>query len=389
MKTLKHAKIFIVLLMAAFISGCYTEVAMRDRDTERTERNYSEQKDNGNTQNGDRAYGADDYTTNNDSEYSQPYGGNNDDYYYGNDGYVTNNYYFDSYPFHRKFYSYYYPSINIGIGFGNYYDPFWYSSVWGDPYYYWNWCGSFYGYYPCNSFSYYYSGFYNPYYSNYYGYGGTYWSSNNSPVYRTRSNERTRIRNNDGLRGSSSGERGTLTRTGDGVTLDKEATSRGLERPTRTGVDKTKSVRSKDVLSDREERSRKVRDKIDNTNERGVRKGSSRNDDSIKKDTRDKNVKRDYPRYLDRPKNDDTRTTRNQPNGKRDNNTNETKRKSYEKPKTNDSPRSYSPPKRNDNPPKSYSPPQRSTPPSSTRSSGGNSSGGRSGSNSGGSTNRR
>ena len=153
MKKINYLNIVITIFIASFLGGCYTQVAMRDRDKDR---NYAEQKNNS-------AYRAEDqYEAVSDTNYYL----DNDSTYYDSDedeG-IANNYYFDGFPYHRRYYSYYYPSFSVGIGFGNYYDPFWYPTVWNDPYYYWSWCATPYLYYPYYPYAY--SSWY---YGDYYG----------------------------------------------------------------------------------------------------------------------------------------------------------------------------------------------------------------------------
>ena len=176
MKMLKYSPLLLLLLSGLFLTGCYTSLASRGY---------------GDKYPGNSSYNDDNNNNNNDS-YSSQDTTNFDDQ---GDTNIDNG----PYPYYGRFYSSYYPSVAIGYGVGNYYDPFYW-----DPFFYDGWCAPYY-------FA------YNPFFNYPYweiGFGGGFHHGhgwNNSGYYKTRNGNGFALRNN-GSRGNNSGVRGTLTR---------------------------------------------------------------------------------------------------------------------------------------------------------------------------------
>lgn len=163
---MKRFRFFMLAIFALTVSGCYTQLAIEER---RPDRSYS-------------------YENYGDQEYTE-----SDTIYYDEDensGKVINNYYIV--PGYRRYFWHYYPSTSIVIGTGYYFD-FWFWDTW---YPRWWYCDPWYppvAYYP---FWY--------YHPNYYYYGGYYWDNYYTPkTYKYRNDNISRIRNNEGGRGSS------------------------------------------------------------------------------------------------------------------------------------------------------------------------------------------
>lgn len=358
MKSNYYYFLLIIFTSTVFWAGCYTQLATK-------EINYTK----------DSNYGYYDQEESEDS--SLVYDEYERNYDYDDADIVINKYYFGGYPTYKRYFWGYHPSIYIGIGWNWYYDPFCY-----DPFYYWNWCGS-YWYYP----GYYYS-YYNPYYYYpYHNWGYGYYKDNYQ--YPQRSRDSYGIRNNDGLRNSFV-SRGTLT-SRDSRSLNKEVRNR--ERSKEILLDKNTASRNRDLNIDRNEVKKEDRSKnpiYDNetrnrrNDNRTIRKNpevrskeTRRQSEEIKKGRSEENIS--IP-----PKREDSRrreiNKNNLPNIKKENsgtqprsetrNRNEvrTERRSQETPK------SYSPPQRTYSPPTNNAPPPRSSSPSG--SSGGSSRGG-------------
>jgi uncharacterized membrane protein YgcG len=187
MKILKYSPVLLLLLSGLFLTGCYTSLATRSHGDKYPD-NSGYNDDNSNTNN--RSYSnTNDSYTDQDTSYSDNQGDTNGDPNI-DDG---------PYPYYGRFYSHYYPSVAIGFGVGNYYDPFYW-----DPFFYDGWCAPY--FYAYNPF------FYYPYWGV--GFGGGFhhghgWYNSGFNRFRTRDGVALR---NSGLRGSNYGVRGTLTR---------------------------------------------------------------------------------------------------------------------------------------------------------------------------------
>ena len=351
---MKKLKLYIPALLVSFLlTGCYTQLAMKP-----SANNYpnEQSQDNGDSYS-DAPADSEGYYTDNEPSDSDYY--NNDEYTDTEDG-VVNNYYIGMYPYYHRYYWGYYPSIDFGFNFGySFYDPY----CW-DNFYYGPWCGSY--YYP-PYYSYYY---YNPWY--YYSayaypyYGGHYYSGNwyhGHGLYRERSKDSYRLRNNDGLR-SSYTTRGSLTR-GNNTRLNKPAgvsnrDANKVRTPTRNSISgrsgsdlrKTNSGRS---IKNSTRESTTVRNKGINEKKKSTPRNTIRKNNTI----------RNYDSHYKKPSN---RTYRS------GNRPIERKGEVKKEGKHYNNPRTYSPPKRNYSPPqRSYSPPSRSYSHPESR---GNSSGG-------------
>jgi hypothetical protein len=177
MKMLRYSPLLLLLLSGLFLTGCYTSVASRG---------------SGDRYPGNVSYNDDNY--NNNDSYSTQDTSYNDDQ---GDININNG----PYPYYGRFYSSYYPSVAIGFGVGNYYDPFYW-----DPFFYDGWCAPYY-------FA------YNPFFNYPYwgiGYGGGFHHGHgwyNSGNYKTRNGSGLALRNNTSRGSSSYGVRGTITRS--------------------------------------------------------------------------------------------------------------------------------------------------------------------------------
>jgi hypothetical protein len=177
MKMLRYSPLLLLLLSGLFLSGCYTSLASRG---------------SGDKYPGNGTYKDDNYN-NNDSYSTQDTSYNDDQGDINGDINVDNG----PYPYYGRFYSSYYPSVAIGFGVGNYYDPFYW-----DPFFYDGWCAPYY-------FA------YNPFYTYPHwgiGFGGGFHHEhgwNNAGYYKTRNGNSLALRNN-GLGSSSYRTRGTL-----------------------------------------------------------------------------------------------------------------------------------------------------------------------------------
>src|SRR5574338_954306 len=197
-------KYFYILTLSAgvFFTGCYTQVATRDRSYTPDNRSQTYDDDR-NYQDQDQNYAYDDsseyYGDSYDSTYSDDSSDyDNNNYYSGsNSPYYYDDFYY-SYPHYSRYFWGYYPSISIGFSWGWggwYYDPFYYGNWCG--YYYPSWCYSpYYYYYPYAYFG----------YNYYYGWG---YPSRNYYTHTERTRDLSRIRSLDGMRGG--GGRGILT----------------------------------------------------------------------------------------------------------------------------------------------------------------------------------
>jgi hypothetical protein len=204
MKMLKYSPLLLLLLSGLFLAGCYTNLATRGSGDK-----YPE---NG-------SYNDDNY--NNDSYASQDTSYNDDQ----GDINIDNG----PYPYYGRFYSNYYPSVAIGFGVGNYYDPFYW-----DPFFYDGWCAPY--YFAYNPF------FYYPYWGI--GFGGGFHHGHgwyNSGFNKTRTRDAFTLRNS-GFRNSSYGVRGTLTRGAGIYSRNSDRTrlvNSNSRTTTRTIIDKT------------------------------------------------------------------------------------------------------------------------------------------------------
>ena len=344
---MKNLKLYIPFLLASFLlTGCYTQLAMRDYDYQKDEEKVTTRED--------QYYDSYEDT----SEYYSDEETYNNEEYYEDETDEINNYYYGSYPFHHRYYWGYYPSVSFGIHFGySYYDPYYW-----DSYYYWPWCGSYY-YYPSYYTNYYYPGYYLPVFA--YPYYGGHWSSNHG-VYRERTNTGLRLRNNDGLR-SSYTTRGTLTR-GNDTRISKTSGIRqrddiNVKNPTRTGVsDRTgntgiRKMKNEPPIEKRTKENNTVRNKTNNERKTPPV--------TIKKN----NTNRNYDSNYKKPGNKSS-TNRNK----------QTERKSgVKQEKKYSPPKTYSPPQKTYNPPRNNTPTQRNSNPPQNRSGnrGSNNSGGK------------
>jgi uncharacterized membrane protein YgcG len=349
---MKKIKFYIPALLVSFLlAGCYTQLAMRPSDNDYPN---EQSQDNGDSYYYEAPADTEGYYTDNepsDSNYE------NDEEYTDNEDGVVNNYYIGMYPYYHRYFWGYYPSIDFGFNFGySFYDPY----CW-DNFYYGPWCGSYY-YPPYYSYFYYnpwyyYSAYAYPYYGGHY-YGGNWYHGHG--LYRERSKDSYRLRNNNGLR-SSYTSRGSLTR-GNDTRLNKTAgvsdrDANRVKNPTRNSVSgRSGNDLRKPSINNRTRESNTIRK--GNTSREVIRKkGTNRNDSHYKK-----GVNKSY----------------------RDSKPIERKSRVKGEVRHNNNPRTYSPPQRNYNPPqRSYSPPSRSYshPESrggggSSRSGGGRSSGG-------------
>lgn len=349
----KFAHILSLLIFSGIIfTGCYTQVATRDR----TYPDNGNQQGYGNDQGYTRQYqdsvyddssgyySDNDYdSTGYDSNYSDDSyydRGNNSPYYYDD--------FYNNFPTYRRYFWGYHPSVLIGFGWNNWnYDPF-YCNYWDSWYYPGSWsCLPYYYYYPSPyyfGFNYYYGFGYPSYYHNYF-------------THRDRTRDLTRIRNLDGLRGGRGRNVVIGTNTG--------------------GVGRDISVRNRENtrISTRNENTGK------NTNLRKNETGRTRvntrpGNTRIRKERSFNNSGRVNPNLRSNRENKNFRLYRNPPL-KREYAPRERDRKQgYNIPKRNSSgyynpqrkegsPRNYNPPQHN------YSPPQRSYNPPSSHNSGG------------------
>jgi|GEM_PF-1003232 hypothetical protein len=179
MKRIYFLALALLPILVFSFSGCYTQFEERHRS-------YY----------GDRDYRSDDdyYDSNNNtadnSDSSRSY--SNDD------GTVVNNYYQDTPDFSscRRYFWGYYPSISFGVYSDSFYEPYFW-----DPFFVGGWCGTFYPYY--YNYRYFYP---DDYYFYHFGWNDHYgWNNRHDGlVYRYRDNNGIgRLRNSDGLRGSS------------------------------------------------------------------------------------------------------------------------------------------------------------------------------------------
>ncbi len=205
---MKTIKFFGLAFLALFLSGCYTQLAIEERRTEKYD-SYETQ--------GDEYVGTD--TVYYDEETQ-------------GDDQVINNYYV--LPGYRKYLSHYYPSTTIVVGTGYYFD-YW---LWDTWYPHWWYCDPWYppvAYYP---FWY--------YHPNYYGYG---WYSDNyyePSTYRYRDNNMSRVRGNEGGRGSYTRRDAikAYDRTRPSVTRDRiGVTGEGTGTSERTRIDANETPR--------------------------------------------------------------------------------------------------------------------------------------------------
>lgn len=182
---MKNLNYLILTILLVSLAGCYTQVATNDGRYSKKyhERDYEDSYDRN-----DSAYG-DDYRADDTTYYADNY----------RDGAIINNYYFgDSYrPYYRRYYRGYYPGFSVGISVG-----FW-DNVWYDPWSYAGWYDNYWydPFYP--SYYYNYPYFYPPYYGSYYGGYGHHYGWGNWTTYKYRSNDYSRLRSNDGSRGTS------------------------------------------------------------------------------------------------------------------------------------------------------------------------------------------
>ncbi|HSD62769.1 MAG TPA: hypothetical protein VLB50_03190 [Ignavibacteriaceae bacterium] len=346
-------------------TGCYTQVATRDRDY--TDNNT--QPDYNNDQGYSGQYGDTSYYDDSTEYYGDNYSDSTESYDRGyNSPYYYDNFYYN-YPIYHRYFWGYHPSIVIGFGWNSwYYNPWYY-----DPFYcYWDsW------YYPgswsCLPYYYYYPSPYFYGYNYYYGYGYPYFS-NYYYTNRERTRDITRIRNLDGLRGGSR-DRNSITRNNTGG-IGKERTSRDPMISTRTGntsprVGSNETGRTTD-------RTRIGNERTGNNRSPQIGKRNTRNSGRI-----NPYIKRNQGPSVEK-KNDGRRidryyVPRNQHPDRKGYAPRKDSRSGYYIPPKRNTSREYSPSGRNSSP-KSYSPPQRSysppqksyTPPS------GNNGGGRS-----------
>ncbi len=184
-----------ILLFPFLLSGCYTQLAVRDyKETESRSYKYYDEDAESTYAEGDTVYYDD------ESGYTE-YQTEDAEYYAESGDINVHNYYFDDYRFprYRSYYWGYYPRSTFWVGI-NYYDPFF--DPWYDPLY-WGYGTIWPGYYlipPYYYFgpSYWHSSYYYPGY-----YGGSYYSWSGYK-YRTHNYA---SRNNDGSRGREPGVR--------------------------------------------------------------------------------------------------------------------------------------------------------------------------------------
>ncbi len=374
----------ITAVTALLFTGCYTQLATRDRD-------YSGGR-NQPTYGGDQGnYGQDQGSAYDDSsEYYSDYNdssgyyddstayydnrgyGDNTDYNYGNSPYYYDDFYY-TYPSYRRYFWGYHPSIAVGVSWNWYSDPFCY-----DPFYYNYWYSWYYpGSWSCMPFSYYYP---SPWYVgfNYYG-GGFHSFTHNYYTYRERTQDMRRIRNLDGLRGG--GGRSPIIGSRDGntgrnLTERKRGVSR-LSPPTGRSTDRISSGRVTRETTKEGQRLRRPVERKSSTGKFDQRRTpprvNSRNESGRKENRRiNPYLRRENSSEIQK-RNEGRRT-----NGNVRPRSYSPPRREYNPPKRDNSPKQYTPPQRNNSPrnstpPRSYSPPQRSSSPPS------NSSGSRSG----------
>jgi hypothetical protein len=310
-----YIKFLLLFLSGVFLAGCYTQIAVRDRDSGYYD-SYEDEEE----------YYGDEYSDYSDTTYYEDY-----------DKVEINNYYIGSGPLYRRYYWGYYPTFSIGFGYNYWYDP-WCYDPWG-----WSNCIIGYPYYPYYSPYHYYGYGYYSYYGYYGGYynDGWYWSGNK---YRDRDRDLVSIRNNTGLR-NSYGSRSTLSRTNN-RDLNKPSVTSEVER-NRTRVT---SDRNRSTTVDKTRR-----ETIDRT------RRSGQNDTGR---IREEKKRQEEPRVSPPVKRNETRregVRQNRSTDRREVNKGNTgRRETVQKPRSSSPPqRTYSPPRTNSSPPRS-SPPSRS-----------------------------
>jgi len=364
MKKLRILSGVIVVITAFLLSGCYTQLAMKNNPSGNYGYNSDNGQNNGNYQTpADSAYG---------SQYEGQTGVQQDSTNYYGSG-TTNNYYLNSSPYWNDWY--YNPSFSLGFYWDGYYNPYYWNSFnnWGCYFCYFNPPVLYSSYY----YNPYYSSFYYPYYYGYYG--GYYTRIVN------RSKGTYRLRNNDGLRGE--GGRGSISGSSNGTLASfpsssgRNVTSRSSSRTTtvkRSEPYNTRNnqnivaavpvrVRSAGYTTERNSTSRGTY----RPQYRSNRQSSSSTYQNNKGESRTYNNARSEGRSVTRSSSSSTRRTYSPPQR-----TYSPPHRSYSPPARSYSPpqrRSYSPPARSYSAPRSYSPPARAS-----------SGGGRGSSNSGG-----
>ncbi|MCH8325871.1 MAG: hypothetical protein IIB83_04825 [Bacteroidetes bacterium] len=179
MKNLKKIAPILILILTFFISGCYTQLAVREGTS-----------DDLDIVTNDEPIIDDQYYNNIDDTINT-----NNEYYYDTDD-PDSRYSFSlslgyHYPGYSNFYYHSYPIFTFSNNYG-YYDPYY---CW-DPYSVFCYPNNYY-YYPSS-----YHGYSSVYYNNYYGYNN-YGYYNGNYKYRYRTNTGYKLRNHSGLRGKT------------------------------------------------------------------------------------------------------------------------------------------------------------------------------------------
>ena len=381
----------LIAVTAILFTGCYTQLATRDRDYSGgrnqqptyggNQGDYGQYQgstyDDSSEYYGDNYYDSTGYYDDSSAYYEDRGSSGSSDYNYGNSPYYYDDFYY-TYPSYRRYFWGYQPSIVIGFSWNSYAGPFCY-----DPFYYNYWYSWYYpGSWSCLPFNYYYP---SPYYFgfNYYG-GGFHSFTHNYYTYRERTQDIRRIRNLDGLRGRDG--RSPLIGSRDGNTgrnlTERKRGETRLSPTTRTSTDRISSGRvTRETTKEGQRLRRPVERKSPTGNfdqRRTPPRINSRNE-SGKKENRRINPYLRRNNSPDIQKHNEGRKT----NGNVRPRSYTPPRREYNPPKRDSSPKQYSPPQRNNSPrnstpPRSYSPPQRSSNPPSSHSSGSRSGGSRS-----------
>lgn len=344
--------IAIVFVMFS-LYGCYTQVDFRNRQQDDYEYSHDQNRD-------------DNYSESDSENYSD-----------GESDVTMNNYDNGYYPGYRRYlWHNYYPSFSIGFSNGPYWDSFCYDPWW-------------YGYYPAFPVIAYYSPYY---YDNYY-YGGYYNNSywNGSSVYKERTNNSYRLRNNDGGRGTTTlRDRATRDLIQTSLSKDRQRTERlkrdviGITRessPVLRNRDNNNTGRDRTTIStDRTKRASEVDDAI--KNRRSSDQPATRNREIIRKDKKSSNTNSNEIRKT-KPEQKESTSPKVNSDRRKPESTSPSRDNSSDRKKGD---RSYSSPRRESSQPR-YTAPRSSNSGSSSRSS--SSPSRSSGSSSGGSRDRR
>ena len=290
--------VLFVFVISAFLTGCYTQVAVKDKENEGYQQ-YSYVDDNENTDENvvyDTVY-YDDDEYQNSAENEEGYSGFEDNtvkkYYYNDSQVVLPIVVVDYDPFWANWNHFWY--VNSWYSPTNYFYDSYYGWGWDYPYYhnYWDpWYNGCYGYY---------GGYYNDYYGNYYGgyYGGNDYYSGGVHPGKTRDNDGgrgTKTRTSFGDRGGNNNTQ--ITKTREIKSINKRVvTSRNNDVDKRNDVVKTRDItgRKTEDLGISTSRIKINRNNIKNDTETGREKIVVRQNDGT---TRTK----DYQPKLDDPK---------------------------------------------------------------------------------------